>query len=157
MSNNDSIVDTGKDVVEKVEEKEPEMEEDEAEYGTSHFCTDQTTLTELNSEILRYAPFFESYRSRNEIHLTIKRNLTGLCNFYIKDTDPSILQYCPIERSNFVKPYQKGYFDVTYRFRDDDLCSTGPLFPIRTDGDGNCLLHAISIGIIMYVDRYIFI
>jgi hypothetical protein len=59
----------------------------------------------------------------------------------------------------YIYLYTIGYFDVSYRFRDDDLCSIGPLFPIRTDGDGNCLLHAISIGMItmIYICIYIYI
>jgi hypothetical protein len=76
--------------------------------STKLIITDQSTLSDLNTEILKYVPFFDKFRNRNQSGQLFNRGMVGICNFYVKDTDPSILQYCPIERSNFVKPYQKG-------------------------------------------------
>lgn len=81
-------------------------------------------------------------------------NLAGICNFYMRSVDETLLNYFPLEKGCFVQRCHPLYFEKTYRFRKSlmnagemDFVEMGPLFPIRTDGDGNCLLHAISICI----------
>ena len=131
---------------------------DGAEYASLHFSYQNTHAH--NMEVLQVLPFFDPFfyadqsdesnqnsHNNNQINCRKHTDIVGVCNFYIRTADPSILALFPLERSFFVKDYQADFFDRRYHFIDDDCYAVGPLFPVRTDGDGNCLLHAVSIGL----------
>lgn len=78
-------------------------------------------------------------------------NLVGIVNFYMRTMEPNLLKYFPLEKGADVRRFGGEFFDAYCRFRDTPEGTTedvdvGPLFPVRTDGDGNCLLHAVSIA-----------
>ena len=127
-------------------------QQDETDYHIQHFCDDYDRL--INKQVLtelltkKIGPPAGTTVDEME-HFC---NLAGICNFYMKTVDEALLNYFPLEKGYFAQRCQSLYFEKSYRFRKSvmnagemDFVEIGPLYPIRTDGDGNCLLHAISI------------
>ena len=128
-------------------------QQNETDYHIQHFCdgierfVNVGPLTDLLNKLVHPVLGISTVQDMERNY-----NLPGVCNFYMKAVDESLLNYFPLEKGSFVHRYHTLYFERIYRFRKSllpteemDVIEIGPLYPIRTDGDGNCLLHAVSI------------
>ena len=129
-------------------------QQNETDYHIQHFCDGNE----------RVIPFYDLTTMLNKLipnsmmitvdDMEANSNLAGICHFYVRTNDEALLNYFPLEKGRFVQRCHALYFERSYRFRqsllnaeETEFVEIGPLYPIRTDGDGNCLLHAISICI----------
>jgi len=126
---------------------------EETDYHIQHFCdgnerfVNVNLLTNLLWKIVHPTVGISTVQDMEKNY-----NLAGICNFYMKTIDDALLNYFPLEKGSFVQRYHTLYFERIFRFRkgllpteEIEFVEIGPLYPIRTDGDGNCLLHAVSI------------
>ena len=130
---------------------QPQELDDETDYHIQHFSDGNERFVHVGNlmDMLRRMVIPTVGQSLEDVETYC--NLPGICNFYMKTIDAALLNYFPLEKK--YPRLHALYFDQTCRFRkrllnaadDIEFVEVGPLFPIRTDGDGNCLLHAISI------------
>jgi hypothetical protein len=86
----------------------------------------------------------------------LHQDLRGCCSYYLRTEDEEVLRLgtFPVEEGEFVVKFLPD-FERKFYFSDVGCVKIGPLFPISTDGDGNCLLHAISLSLWGMHDREI--
>ena len=115
------------------------------DYHVEHFCTETDRCIPFNG----IKTLYDSGTLQNGTKKP--SDIVGIVNFFVRTTEPALLKYFPLEKGPDVRRFGGEYFDAYCRFRDTPEGTTeevdvGPLYPIRTDGDGNCLLHAVSIA-----------
>jgi hypothetical protein len=84
----------------------------------------------------------------------LHRDLRGCCSYYIRTEDEDILR-CgtyPIEENPIVSKFAPD-FEKKFYFTEEGCVKVGPMYAVCTDGDGNCLLHAVSISLWGIHDR----
>jgi hypothetical protein len=115
------------------------------DYHVEHFCTETDRCIPFNG----IKTLYDSGTLQNGTKKP--SDIVGIVNFFVRTTEPALLKYFPLEKGPDVRRFGGEYFDAYCRFRDTPEGTTeevdvGPLYPIRTDGDGNCLLHAAALG-----------